>query len=75
MCQYISDSETLERLMGRLAAVAAALSANDQGLARIAAVHLRIPDLPDRAADKKQQPGNSQRLEDTPENGRDTKKI
>jgi hypothetical protein len=33
-----------------LATVAAALNANDQGLARIAAVHLRIPDLPDRAA-------------------------
>jgi hypothetical protein len=30
--------------------VAAALNADDQGLARIAAVHLRLPDLPDRAA-------------------------
>jgi hypothetical protein len=38
------------RLMPGLATVAAALNANDQGLARIAAVHLRIPDLPDRAA-------------------------
>ena len=39
-----------QRLMGGLAAVASALNAADQGLARIAAVHLRIPDLPDRAA-------------------------
>lgn len=30
--------------------VTAALNANDPGLARIAAVHLRIPDLPDQAA-------------------------
>ena len=40
----------VDRLMPGLATVAAALNANDQGLARIAAVHLRIPDLPDRAA-------------------------
>jgi hypothetical protein len=39
-----------DRLMPGLATVAAALNANDQGLARIAAVHLRLPDLPDRAA-------------------------
>jgi hypothetical protein len=39
-----------ERLMSGLATVAAALNANDQGLARIAAVHLQIPDLPDHAA-------------------------
>lgn len=39
-----------QRLMGGLATVASALNADDQGLARIAAVHLRIPDLPDRAA-------------------------
>lgn len=38
------------RLMPGLATVAAALNANDQCLARIAAVHLRLPDLPDRAA-------------------------
>ena len=40
----------VEQLMRGLATVAAALNANDQGLARIAAVHLRIPDLPDQAA-------------------------
>jgi len=38
------------RLIPGLATVAAALNASDQGLARIAAVHLRLPDLPDRAA-------------------------
>jgi hypothetical protein len=38
------------RLMPGLATVAAALNANDQALARIAAVHLRIPDLPDLVA-------------------------
>jgi hypothetical protein len=37
-------------LMPGLTTVAAALNANDQGLARIAAVHLRLPDLPNRAA-------------------------
>lgn len=37
-------------LMPGLATVAAALNANDPCLARIAAVHLRIPDLPDRSA-------------------------
>lgn len=41
---------SVDRLMPGLATVAAALNANDQALARIAAVHLRIPDLPDRAA-------------------------
>jgi hypothetical protein len=40
----------VERLMPGLATVAAALNANDQALARIAAVHLRVPDLPDLAA-------------------------
>jgi hypothetical protein len=39
-----------DRLMPGLVTVAAALNANDQALARIAAVHLRIPDLPDQAA-------------------------
>jgi hypothetical protein len=38
------------RIMPGLATVAAALNADDQGLARIAAVHLRLPDLPDRTA-------------------------
>jgi hypothetical protein len=37
-------------LMGGLATVAAALNANDLLLARIAAVHLRIPDLLDQSA-------------------------
>jgi hypothetical protein len=36
----------VDRLMPGLARVAAALNANDQALARIAAVHLKIPDLP-----------------------------
>lgn len=40
----------LERLMAGLATVASALNANDPGLARIAAVHLRIPDLPSLTA-------------------------
>jgi len=35
----------MERLMKGLATVASALNANDPSLARIAAVHLRIPDL------------------------------
>jgi hypothetical protein len=41
---------TAQRLMPGLATVASALNADDQALARIAAVHLRIPDLPDHAA-------------------------
>jgi len=41
---------SVDRIMSALATVTAALNANDQGLARIAAVHLRIPDLPDLAA-------------------------
>jgi len=36
--------------MAGLASVASALNANDPGLARIAAVHLRIPNLPSLAA-------------------------
>jgi len=39
-----------DRLIPGLATVAAALNANDPCLARIAAVHLRIADLPDRSA-------------------------
>jgi hypothetical protein len=41
---------SVDRLMPGLATVATALNANDQALARIAAVHLRIPDLPDQTA-------------------------
>jgi hypothetical protein len=37
---------SVDRLMPGLARIAAALNANDQALARIAAVHLQIPDLP-----------------------------
>ena len=39
-----------DRLMSGLASVARALNDDDQCLARIAAVHLRIPDIPDRTA-------------------------
>jgi hypothetical protein len=46
---YRSDVSA-NRLMSGLVTVASALNANDQCLARIAAVHLRIPDLPDRTA-------------------------
>jgi len=46
---YRTDLDA-DRLMPSLATVASALSANDQCLARIAAVHLRIPDLPSQAA-------------------------
>src|SRR5260370_20671496 len=38
------------RLMPGLATVGSALNANDPALARIAAVHLKIPDLPSAAA-------------------------
>jgi hypothetical protein len=41
---------TADRLMSGLATVAPALNANDPCLARIAAVHLKIPDLPSSAA-------------------------
>jgi hypothetical protein len=40
----------LERLMAGPTTVASALNANDPGLARIAAVHLRIRDLPSLTA-------------------------
>jgi hypothetical protein len=42
---YESDPP-IERIMSGLGTVARALNADDQCLARIAAVHLRIPDLP-----------------------------
>jgi len=41
--------ESVDRIMPGLATVAAALNANDPCLARIAAVHLRIPELPSEA--------------------------
>jgi hypothetical protein len=40
----------VDRLMPGLACVASAMNANDPCLARIAAVHLRVPDLPNEAA-------------------------
>ncbi len=40
----------VDRVLPGLATVMTALNANDPGFARIAAVHLRIPDLPDQAA-------------------------
>jgi hypothetical protein len=48
-CAYRSEVRA-DRLMSGLATVARALNANDQCLARIAAVHLRVLDVPDRAA-------------------------
>jgi hypothetical protein len=45
-----SDEMAVERLMPALATVASALNANDLCLACIAAVHLKIPDLPNQAA-------------------------
>lgn len=44
------DAFAVDRIMHGLGTVAAALDADDQCLARIAAVHLCIPDLPDIAA-------------------------
>jgi hypothetical protein len=44
------DASAAERIMGGLRTVSAALNANDQCLAHIASVHLRIPDLPDFSA-------------------------
>ena len=41
------DASAVERIMSGLGTVATALNADDQCLACIAAVHLRIPDLPD----------------------------
>ena len=46
----IAPKSSATRLMSGLTSVARALNANDQCLARIAAVHLRIPDIPDRTA-------------------------
>jgi hypothetical protein len=44
------DASAVERIMSGLGTVAAALNADDRCLACIAAVHLRIPDLPDLSA-------------------------
>ena len=44
------DASEVERIMSGLGTVAAALNADDRCLACIAAVHLRIPDLPDLSA-------------------------
>jgi hypothetical protein len=45
----------LDRLMHGLGNVAAALNANDQSLACLAAVHLGIPDLPNETARNRSQ--------------------
>jgi hypothetical protein len=50
LCRAYQADIAAERLMPGLATVAAALNADDLCLAAIAAVHLRIPDLPDQAA-------------------------
>jgi hypothetical protein len=48
-CAYAGELAA-DRLMRGLGTIAAALNANDPCLARIAAVHLRIPDLPHRTS-------------------------
>ncbi|MFZ1922160.1 MAG: hypothetical protein WAU57_11070 [Xanthobacteraceae bacterium] len=48
LCHAYRRALPLQRLMAGLANVAKALNANDLCLAHIAAVHLQIPDLPDR---------------------------
>jgi len=45
----IDTSGPVDRIMPGLHTVASAMNANDPCLARIAAVHLRIPDLPDQS--------------------------
>jgi len=45
-----ADASEVERILPGLGTVAAALNADDRCLACIAAVHLRIPDLPDPSA-------------------------
>jgi hypothetical protein len=50
LCRAYRTEVDAGLLMCGLATVAGALNANDLLLARIAAVHLRIPDLPDHAA-------------------------
>jgi hypothetical protein len=50
LCRAYRRELAVDRLIPGLVTVASALNANDQGLARIAAVHSRIPDLPDHIA-------------------------
>jgi hypothetical protein len=50
LCRAYRRELAVDRLIPGLVTVASALNANDQGLARIAAVHLCIPDLPDHIA-------------------------
>jgi hypothetical protein len=45
----VRERHEIDRLMSGLATVASALNANDPCLSRIAAVHLKIPDLPSSA--------------------------
>jgi hypothetical protein len=49
----------VDRIMPGLATVASALNANDRCLACIAAVHLKIPDLPNQAAREAMEAENS----------------
>ena len=46
LCRAYGRELAVDRLVPGLVTVASALNANDQGLARIAAVHLRIPTCP-----------------------------
>ena len=48
--RFDRSAPEIDSLMPGLATVAAALNANDQCLARIAAVHLKIPELSDECA-------------------------
>jgi hypothetical protein len=50
-CAYDGEPP-IDRLMSALARVASALNANDQCLARIAAVHLQMPDLAECRVDE-----------------------
>jgi hypothetical protein len=50
LCKAYKADIVVDRLMSGLAVVASALNSNDPCLARIAAVHLRVPDLADQTA-------------------------
>jgi hypothetical protein len=50
LMRVFPEGFAVDRLMSGLTTVASALNANDPALARIAAVHLQIPDLPTVAA-------------------------